>query len=79
MKVCINVYLSFYSKQFYFVQIFYNVIIIIIIVVTITGVRALLIDKDQKPIWNPNSIEEVTDTYVNQQFTKLLEEKELQL
>lgn len=43
------------------------------------GVRALLIDKDQKPIWNPNSLEEVTDTYVNQQFTKLLEEKELQL
>ncbi|XP_043507938.1 3-hydroxyisobutyryl-CoA hydrolase, mitochondrial isoform X2 [Frieseomelitta varia] len=43
------------------------------------GVRALLIDKDQKPIWNPNSLEEVTDTYVNQQFAKLLEEKELQL
>ena len=43
------------------------------------GVRALLIDKDQKPMWNPNSLREVTDAYVNQKFTKLLEEKELQL
>ncbi|CAK9795927.1 3-hydroxyisobutyryl-CoA hydrolase, mitochondrial [Anthophora plagiata] len=43
------------------------------------GVRALLIDKDQKPKWNPTCLEEVTDTYVNQQFMKLPEEKELQL
>ncbi|KOC65721.1 3-hydroxyisobutyryl-CoA hydrolase, mitochondrial [Habropoda laboriosa] len=43
------------------------------------GVRALLIDKDQNPKWNPKCLEEVTDTYVNQQFIKLPEEKELQL
>ena len=56
------------------------IIIIIIIIITVTtGVRALLIDKDQKPMWNPNSLREVTDAYVNQKFTKLLEEKELQL
>ncbi|XP_017757669.1 PREDICTED: 3-hydroxyisobutyryl-CoA hydrolase, mitochondrial [Eufriesea mexicana] len=42
------------------------------------GVRALLIDKDQKPKWNPNSLEKVTDTYIQQQFTKLFDEKELQ-
>ncbi|XP_076678657.1 3-hydroxyisobutyryl-CoA hydrolase [Andrena cerasifolii] len=43
------------------------------------GVRALLIDKDQKPMWNPRSLSEVTDTYLNQQFAKLPDEKELPL
>ena len=43
------------------------------------GVRALLIDKDQKPMWNPRSLREVTDTYLNQQFAKLPDEKELPL
>ncbi|XP_076631569.1 3-hydroxyisobutyryl-CoA hydrolase isoform X1 [Colletes latitarsis] len=38
------------------------------------GVRALLIDKDQKPTWNPQSLGKVTDAYVNQQFANLEEE-----
>ncbi|XP_043600158.1 3-hydroxyisobutyryl-CoA hydrolase, mitochondrial isoform X4 [Bombus pyrosoma] len=83
---CMFIYkgILFPSKQLYFMRIYkaylYIFIIIIIIIITVTtGVRALLIDKDQKPMWNPNSLREVTDAYVNQQFTKLLEEKELQL
>ncbi|KAK2586338.1 hypothetical protein KPH14_010631 [Odynerus spinipes] len=43
------------------------------------GVRALLIDKTQKPMWNPKSLNEVTDEYINQRFQKLPDEKELQL
>lgn len=43
------------------------------------GVRALLLDKDQRPNWNPNSLTEVTDDYVNQKFAKLQDEKELKL
>ncbi|XP_076242179.1 3-hydroxyisobutyryl-CoA hydrolase isoform X1 [Calliopsis andreniformis] len=43
------------------------------------GVRALLIDKDQKPAWNPKSLSEVTDVYLNQRFAKQPHEKELQL
>ncbi|XP_043290182.1 3-hydroxyisobutyryl-CoA hydrolase, mitochondrial isoform X2 [Venturia canescens] len=34
------------------------------------GVRALLIDKDQKPIWNPKSLEDVTDEHVAKFFTQ---------
>ncbi|XP_076165045.1 3-hydroxyisobutyryl-CoA hydrolase isoform X2 [Ptiloglossa arizonensis] len=41
------------------------------------GVRALLIDKDQKPVWKPSKLSEVSDTYVNQQFASLSNEKEL--
>ena len=33
------------------------------------GVRALLIDKDQKPKWNPSSIEDVTRAMVEAHFT----------
>lgn len=82
--ICTFIYkcIFFPSKQLYFMQIYkvYLYIIIINIIITVTtGVRALLIDKDQKPMWNPNSLREVTDAYVNQKFTKLLEEKELQL
>ncbi|XP_076759243.1 3-hydroxyisobutyryl-CoA hydrolase isoform X2 [Xylocopa sonorina] len=43
------------------------------------GVRALLIDKDRNPKWNPGSLEEVSDNYVNQRFAELPAEKELQL
>lgn len=43
------------------------------------GVRALLIDKDQNPKWNPKSLSDVTDTYVNQRFAQLPSEKELLL
>ncbi|XP_006612320.1 3-hydroxyisobutyryl-CoA hydrolase, mitochondrial isoform X2 [Apis dorsata] len=38
------------------------------------GVRAVLIDKDRKPKWNPKNLIEVTDNYVNQQFNLLINE-----
>ncbi|XP_012221312.1 3-hydroxyisobutyryl-CoA hydrolase, mitochondrial isoform X1 [Linepithema humile] len=43
------------------------------------GVRALLIDKDQKPIWKPASLSQVTDEYLNKRFAALPAEKELKL
>ncbi|XP_012535910.1 3-hydroxyisobutyryl-CoA hydrolase, mitochondrial isoform X2 [Monomorium pharaonis] len=43
------------------------------------GVRALLVDKDQKPVWNPRSLADVTDEYVNKRFAVLPADKELQL
>jgi len=43
------------------------------------GVRALLIDKDQKPVWKPSSLAYVTDEYINKQFARLPAEKELKL
>lgn len=41
------------------------------------GVRALLIDKDQKPCWKPGTIKEVTDDIVDKHFERLSEDKEL--
>ncbi|XP_071566717.1 3-hydroxyisobutyryl-CoA hydrolase, mitochondrial isoform X1 [Temnothorax nylanderi] len=43
------------------------------------GVRALLVDKDQKPVWKPISLADVTDEYVNKRFAALPADKELQL
>ena len=47
--------------------------------VYITGIRALLIDKDQKPVWNPKTLSEVTDEFVNQRFEPLASDLELVL
>lgn len=41
------------------------------------GVRAVLIDKDKKPHWNPNTIEKVTQDKVQHYFAKLPEQEEL--
>ncbi|XP_034178965.2 3-hydroxyisobutyryl-CoA hydrolase isoform X2 [Osmia lignaria lignaria] len=41
------------------------------------GIRAVLIDRDQKPNWNPKTLDAVTDTYINQKFAKLSQEREL--
>ncbi|MBS0359393.1 MAG: enoyl-CoA hydratase/isomerase family protein [Proteobacteria bacterium] len=35
------------------------------------GIRAVLIDKDQKPHWQPNDLSAITETQVNQYFTSL--------
>jgi hypothetical protein len=43
------------------------------------GVRALLIDKDNKPKWNPPTLEEVTQEIVDHHFTALKPEEELNL
>jgi len=45
----------------------------------IVGVRALLVDKDQKPVWKPISLTDVTEEYVNKRFAAPSVEKELQL
>ncbi|XP_048479176.1 3-hydroxyisobutyryl-CoA hydrolase, mitochondrial [Plutella xylostella] len=41
------------------------------------GIRALLIDKDNNPKWNPRTISEVTGDYVESFFEILPEQKEL--
>ena len=32
------------------------------------GVRAVLVDKDHAPNWNPKELSEISDTYVEQYF-----------
>lgn len=41
------------------------------------GVRALLIDKDQQPKWNPDQIEKVTQDHVNRFFSPLPDKDEI--
>ncbi|VDN89555.1 unnamed protein product [Brugia pahangi] len=41
------------------------------------GCRAILINKDQKPLWKPASIEEVTDEMMDEYFAPLHEDEEL--
>ncbi|KAF5273022.1 hypothetical protein FQR65_LT04764 [Abscondita terminalis] len=41
------------------------------------GVRALLIDKDQKPKWSPSSVAEVSNSTIASYFNKLPENQEL--
>lgn len=43
------------------------------------GIRALLIDKDQKPVWNPKTLADVTDEYVNSKFSPIPADKQLKL
>ncbi|XP_054723443.1 3-hydroxyisobutyryl-CoA hydrolase, mitochondrial-like, partial [Uloborus diversus] len=43
------------------------------------GVRAVLIDKDNKPTWKPASLTEVTEDIVNSYFQQLPADKELKL
>ena len=37
------------------------------------GVRAMLVDKDRKPKWNPNAIDKVDEIWVNHFFEPLNE------
>ncbi|KAL9891353.1 3-hydroxyisobutyryl-CoA hydrolase isoform 1-T1 [Glossina fuscipes fuscipes] len=43
------------------------------------GVRAMLIDKDQKPKWQPNTLEAVTEEHVQSYFARLSDMEELKL
>lgn len=43
------------------------------------GVRALLIDKDQSPKWNPSTLAEVTEEHIQPFFSKLPDTEELKL
>lgn len=43
------------------------------------GVRALLIDKDQQPKWNPKTLEEVSEDKIESYFKKLPDSDELKL
>lgn len=43
------------------------------------GVRALLIDKDNQPKWNPPKLTEVTNEKVQSYFEKLSDTEELKL
>lgn len=38
------------------------------------GIRAVIIDKDQKPVWKPNTLESVTEDDVNHHFAPLTQE-----
>ncbi len=42
------------------------------------GVRAVLVDKDNNPRWNPSNLQEVTDDYIESFFAPL-GEHELEL
>ncbi|CAH1996370.1 unnamed protein product [Acanthoscelides obtectus] len=41
------------------------------------GVRALLIDKDQNPKWDPPSLKDVSEDLVKEHFTEVSEEQQL--
>lgn len=43
------------------------------------GVRAVVIDKDQKPVWNPSRIEDVTKEKLDWYFSELSPDLELKL
>ncbi|XP_014217529.1 3-hydroxyisobutyryl-CoA hydrolase, mitochondrial, partial [Copidosoma floridanum] len=45
----------------------------------VEGVRALLIDRDQNPSWNPKALKDVSNAFIEQKFAPLPPQDELQL
>jgi len=43
------------------------------------GVRAMLVDKDKKPLWKPSELENVKQSKIDYYFTHLPSEKELEI
>lgn len=43
------------------------------------GIRALLVDKDQQPKWNPKNLSEVSESSIDYFFQKLSDSDELKL
>jgi len=43
------------------------------------GVRALLVDKDNQPKWKPNNLEDVTQAILENYFSHLPSEEELNI
>jgi enoyl-CoA hydratase len=43
------------------------------------GVRAAVIDKDQRPVWRPATLAQVSDAAVEGHFAPLADQQELQL
>ena len=43
------------------------------------GVRAVLVDRDNDPKWNPNDLKKISSEVVERYFSKLPDEEELKL
>ena len=43
------------------------------------GVRAVLVDRDNDPKWNPNDLKEISSEVVERYFSKLPDEEELRI
>ena len=43
------------------------------------GVRAVLVDRDNDPKWNPNDLKEISNEVVERYFSKLPDQEELKL
>ena len=43
------------------------------------GVRAVLVDRDNDPKWNPNDLKEISKEVVERYFSKLPDEEELRI
>ena len=46
---------------------------------TLPGIRAVLVDRDNKPNWKPKTLEEVTPERVQEYFAPLPNGEELEL
>lgn len=45
----------------------------------LSGIRARLVDKDNKPNWQPKTLNEVSEDYINQLFSIVPDYDQLEL